>query len=154
MGRDIDGPAQHTTMREDREGAPTQRPRAPPKPPLPPPLTTRAGNRTAHPGAIAAPAARRSSQAVRAERAQQELERSASQAQQVAAIARVAAIEDALTVEDLQYDTVSSAPPQPQVPQRRAARKRPVAAPSTEHEAGMELGNELSASLSGNNQGQ
>lgn len=66
---------------------------------LPPPLQTRAGNRNTHPGAIAAPTARRSSQAVQ-ERTLKDQEKEERRLQQVAAIADVAALEDQMTAED------------------------------------------------------
>ncbi len=127
MGRG-GGSSRHTTG----GAAPTTQKTAvpgPPKPQLPPPLTTRAGNRTAHPGAIDAPTPRRSSDAVQAERAQKQSEKRTSQARQAAAIARVAAIEDQLIAEELEYNGSRA---QSQLPLRRVLRRRSASVPSPE----------------------
>lgn len=122
------GSSRHTTS----GAAPTAQKAAAPGPPklqLPPPLTTRAGNRTAHPGAIDAPTPRRSSNAAQAERAQKQSEKRTSQARQAAAIARVAAIEDKLIAEELEYNGTRA---QSQLPQRRVLRIRSGSVPSPE----------------------
>lgn len=93
---------------------------------LPPPLQTRAGNRNTHPGAIAAPTARRSSQAVQEERTLKDQEKEERRLQQVAAIANVAALEDQMAAEDEQYNASTDRPfSRPELPPR-VLRPRPV----------------------------
>lgn len=93
---------------------------------LPPPIGTRASNKTAHPGAIAAATPRRSSEAVQAERAQKQLQQAQEQARTRAAIARVAALEDQMAAEDLERERNPHNPPTLRELPRRAARKLPA----------------------------
>ena len=91
-------------------------------------LNTRTKNRSTHPGAVAAPLPRRSSQAVQAERAQKEQHKAAADAYRSAAIARVAVLEDEMAAEDERYNHENThlLLSQLELPQREL-RKRPAA---------------------------
>lgn len=94
---------------------------------LPPPLNTRAANKNTHPGAIVAPATRRSSEVVQAERHRLEELRTAAEAHQSAAISRVAELEDQMALQDKEKTTYAHRPRiSPDLPPR-ATHRRPQA---------------------------
>lgn len=94
---------------------------------LPPPLNTRAANKSTHPGAIVAPATRRSSEVVQAERLRIEELRAAAENHQSAAISRVAELEDQMDLQDKEKSTYAHRPRIPPNLPPRATRKRPQA---------------------------
>lgn len=103
---------------------------------LPPPLSTRAANKNSHPGAIAAPAARRSSEAVQAERLRLEELRAAAENHQSAAISRVAELEDQMALQDKEKSNSAHRPRIPPGLPPRTTHKRPQASiePSEDQE--------------------
>lgn len=80
------------------------------RPTLPPPLNTRPSNRTAHPGAIAAPATRRSSEVVQAERLRLQELQAEAELQQSAAVSRVAELEDQMALRDAEQSMYAHHP--------------------------------------------
>lgn len=92
---------------------------------LPPPLNTRAANKNTHPGAIVAPATRRSSEVVQAERLRLEELRVAAENHQSTAISRVAELEDQMTLRDKERSTYAHRPRIPPDLPPRATHKRP-----------------------------
>lgn len=94
---------------------------------LPPPLNTRAANKNSHPGAIVAPATRRSSEVVQAERLRLEELRAAAENHQSAAISRVAELEDQMALQDKEKSTYAHRPRIPPGLPPRTTHKRPQA---------------------------